>query len=793
MALSPLPKSEAELLTLVGQLERAKRRAELAEALGALVSAVPANATYAKRLGWLWLDLKKPEAARGIFEPMAGNPGPDRWEATGAMASVLAAEGKPEEALALFRKAFDRGVRLSGMLTTLLQLLNKAGRHDMGLEAIEEWVKESPADPALLFLLARQLSSLGRLPEALAEMRKVMTSAASFPGQAELFVETLAGAGCYEEAVDAACTLLAQSFENPQLHNLLAHCLQYGFSESAAKARLEARVRKNGSDAPALYHLAMTHLRLGAWEEAAQVIDACRSLQPNSTLAADIVARCAVLRGDYHEARKIYNAIWDASARAWPTFPEKANPAGGSAVRPVIYLTIEIVGREFLTRLLIAHHAIASGFTCVILSHTAIKSHLRSLPPGIILHKGLNSLDVDFFEDAVRAGHAVATIDEEAFGWTGDVRSMMCGVDPRALPFCEAVFAAGREYAEKAAARLPAMREKFVVTGNPRTDIFSERFSGLFAAEAQTVREAYGPFILLCTNVGCWNSSVLSYSNGCQLVLMAGGASRDSDMGRWTFAMAKNSMVCELENMAGLRMAIPALASGFPSRKIVIRPHPTEDYSTWRHIVGNLPNVVVDGTSSLGPQILASDAVVHLPGCGTGLEALLLERVAISFDALGDHEHAKIGLSWHTSQRVMTTAAMIEALRQAIRGDGPARLSAEQKRLFDYCVERGETPAAARIAEELTNIFLKRSKHPVAAEAGSRAELHRELRDALAGISARMTLNDVKFSRAARLKRVTVSAQNIEDTLATMAQHLGTAAATTISVDRVADGYFILN
>ncbi len=790
MALNPLPKSEAELLNLAAQLERSKRRSELAEVLASLVAAAPGNSAYATRLGWLWLDLKKPDAARKIFEPMAGKPGPDRWEATGAMASVLAAQGKPDEALAHFRKAFDRGVRMPGMLTTLLQLLNTAGRPDLGLQAIDAWIKGGPADPGLLLLHARQLSYVARHADALDTLNGVIAAYPSLQGQEEFQAELLAHAGRPKEAAEALIRLLRRTFERPEIHAQFSTLMRQAYSDEDGIAVAQATVERDPRDAPSWYYLFEMHQRRGSWSEADKAAETCARLEPASTLAAGAVARCAVLLGNYDKATPIHQAIWHAAAKSVPRPEPRPAPARKDVpLNPILYLPVEIVGRDFFTRLLIARHALALGFAAAILPHTAIKLHAIDLPPGIILHKSLNALDLEFFENAVAAGHVVTAIDEEAFGWIGDFRSMMRGADPRCYAACDIIFAPGENYVREIAQKHPAAKDKLVISGNPRTDILAAGFRDLHLSGAAAARTQYGRHLLVTTNFGLWNSAYDPYSSICKLALTAPGAAFDDEGRQWLVECYKSAQTCETESVAALRATLGPLAAAFPSHKIVVRTHPVENATTWEHITSKMKNVVLDNTRSFAEQALAADVVIHLDGCGTGLEALLLGRPTVCLAPVDGLLDPSLALASQTSPRARDAQALIELVGKALReGDRPP--TPEQAKLVDQHLTRPAEGVSATIARHLAELFKRKTLR----DPTDRPEkVDSDLRRALERVAGKMKQREVRDAHTFSVKRVRAGEDQVRTTLAALGACLGRQDDVRVErVERVSDGYFIL-
>src|SRR5262249_41285598 len=159
------------------------------------------------------------------------------------------------------------------------------------------------------------------------------------------------------------------------------------------EAFLRALHAKDPQHAAALYQLALLAERKGELEQAATYAQTCAALQPKSPLVAGLRGRLALRRGNEQEAIAPFSQAYDcAVARLRPASPEGSGPSAAAkmpALQPILYLPVEISSRELLSRLVLAHSAVNAGFIVVLLGHNVLRSAWR-LPPGIIIHKGIN-------------------------------------------------------------------------------------------------------------------------------------------------------------------------------------------------------------------------------------------------------------------------------------------------------------------------------------------------------------------------------------------------------------------
>lgn len=85
---------------------------------------------------------------------------------------------------------------------------------------------------------------------------------------------------------------------------------------------------------------------------------------------------------------------------------------------------------------------------------------------------------------------------------------------------------------------------------------------------------------------------------------------------------------------------VDELATRFPEKTFLVRPHPFESPDLYRKTFAARPNVIVDGQGSVLNVIRHADCVLHL-NCGTSVEATMLGRLPISLEFLNTQHMAK--------------------------------------------------------------------------------------------------------------------------------------------------------
>jgi surface carbohydrate biosynthesis protein len=187
----------------------------------------------------------------------------------------------------------------------------------------------------------------------------------------------------------------------------------------------------------------------------------------------------------------------------------------------------------------------------------------------------------------------------------------------------EVFFAWGDAQLEAIAAHRPETRARIRVTGNPRFDLLRPEWRPYFAAAADELRKAHGKFILVNTNFAFANH--FNGEEGVRRLWASYSISREPGFYEGWADMNRR-------NLESFSRMLPRLRSEFPDHKIVIRPHPSENFDTWRAISAGMPSVLVSGEGSAVNWIIASELLVH-SNCTTAIEAFLLEKPAIAYRA----------------------------------------------------------------------------------------------------------------------------------------------------------------
>lgn len=257
-------------------------------------------------------------------------------------------------------------------------------------------------------------------------------------------------------------------------------------------------------------------------------------------------------------------------------------------MRP-IYLLIEEVNRELLSRILIGYAAMELGHPVIIGQQWWIIDNLHFLEPGAVLFKGNNRYKAMYMGQAKRSKHVTASIDEECFVSSSSLE-ISAQYHTSVAENCDLVFVQGDFQRSVVADRLSGADDRLFLTGTPRADILGNSTFEPMDPIVQKYHETYGDYVLVNTNFTkinpldgdtfqyfelCWRTGVLDLPGVKHVDWFLGGC-------KW-----------ERENIRALVALIRKLRERAPDVRIVVRPHPSERAATWTKQLGPMDGVDV--------------------------------------------------------------------------------------------------------------------------------------------------------------------------------------------------------
>lgn len=364
-----------------------------------------------------------------------------------------------------------------------------------------------------------------------------------------------------------------------------------------------------------------------------------------------------------------------------------------------LYIPVEVKVRELQAKILLALEAVERGYRVVLGEAHALRNRLHQSPAGIVLEKGVAPSAVESFAGFKSLGHRVISWCEEGLVFFNDddyVRRKIAGNDLLEVDyFC----AWGPYQATVIAGRYPEVADRMVCTGNVRMDLLRAEFRGIFAADADRLREQYGKYILINSNFQHCNHR--RGEDGYVELIQQSGRIDSEEAEQFT----RGWIAHKKRLFEAFLCAIERVQTAFPDYRIVIRPHPGENHDTWREKLGHLPNIEVTHEGGVTPWVLAAAVLIH-NGCTTGIESFLLNKPAIAYRPYVSEVYDQY-LPNSVNYQADDEDALLSAL-QTILHEGDVKpfvgQAAWRSVLEQHLVGFGETSACAAILDLVDQI-----------------------------------------------------------------------------------------
>ncbi len=380
-----------------------------------------------------------------------------------------------------------------------------------------------------------------------------------------------------------------------------------------------------------------------------------------------------------------------------------------------LVIPVENQVRELDAKLLLSCVAAERGFPVIMGSRAYTHFQAASFPRGVYLAKSMRSLSDLMFKILRKLGHEIVAWEEEALVHPPAETYFTLRLSPVTIKLVSHIFAWGQENVDLLR-QYPDTPESLPIhiTGNPRGDMLRVEMRPYFDAEVERIRKSHGDFILVNTNFTDVNPFIPSVG----IFLPSNDPNKEPKFGQIGKGLSR-------EFAEGLRdhkqatldafiKLIPDLQQAFPDLNIVIRPHPSENFTIYHELAAKCERVSVTNEGNVIPWLLAAKVMIH-NGCTTGLEAYALSVPAVSylptFNEYFDYDFQ--GLPTKLSHECFDFQALVKTLGHIVSGELAAAEGEQRKALMDYYVAAREGPLACeRIVDILEQSGYLKEKPP---------------------------------------------------------------------------------
>ncbi len=302
---------------------------------------------------------------------------------------------------------------------------------------------------------------------------------------------------------------------------------------------------------------------------------------------------------------------------------------------------VEFMNRELDFRLFLAALSANRQRRVFIGKADALGSVMSEVRGGVYVGKDVLrpyfTSDVRGYNRLKDRGFVLTHLDEEGAVYMGDEAqwrdNLKRRLDARVFHASDYICAWGRFQRDVFRHENPALSDHIVATGHPRFDLYKPSFRRFFAEDTEALRQRLGPFILINTNFPRANHGL-----GPRYVFSKYYSYKPDDAEERNWFVDKWAHYHRI--FGGFVQLTHRLATAYPERTIVLRPHPSEDHEAYRAMTRGLANVKVIFEGSVTPWILASDGLIH-NGCTTAIETHMSGKPIVNFRPVRDEGHDK--------------------------------------------------------------------------------------------------------------------------------------------------------
>lgn len=292
-----------------------------------------------------------------------------------------------------------------------------------------------------------------------------------------------------------------------------------------------------------------------------------------------------------------------------------------------IYFPIEIHRREFLSRIIFSLKAANKGFSVVIGTKEEIYSKLHLLRPGHYILKSVQHRLINFVKELKKKKFKISAIDEEGLMHYDDQYYIRRYGKNVIEEIDNCFFCWGDKDKKLIKSKFPQLDKKIVIAGNSRINILNKKYKELYQEEVTKINKKFGQFFLVSTKFGKINFLPRKgYTEYVKGQIESGYVTNEH-----TLNIAKQAKEHEKKNYELYLKFFELFSKKLPDHKLVILPHPGENYEIYREISKKYRNIELStGEFSTESMLLATKCNISC-NCTTSVESYYLGKMPINF------------------------------------------------------------------------------------------------------------------------------------------------------------------
>lgn len=277
-----------------------------------------------------------------------------------------------------------------------------------------------------------------------------------------------------------------------------------------------------------------------------------------------------------------------------------------------ILFPIETASRELLYKVYLCNILSNKGFNCYLGTKKEVYYLIDKFENFIYFDKGYHQGKSDIIYKKIKKNNGlIFSLDEEGAIDFPDSSTLKNRYSKALTENSDKIFLWG-EF-QKSLIDNKSISKKIKITGHPRFHMLKKKFRLLYKEEVNRIKNKFGDFILINTNLGFGNNII--------------GDKNVKDRYSNRFENINNIINYDKIKMQSIVDLILKLPN---SQKIVLRPHPEESLDYYNKNLGHLNNLTITYEGSVVPWLISCNMLIH-QDCTTSIEYLMLGRKSVSY------------------------------------------------------------------------------------------------------------------------------------------------------------------
>lgn len=338
-----------------------------------------------------------------------------------------------------------------------------------------------------------------------------------------------------------------------------------------------------------------------------------------------------------------------------------------------IYIPIEITNRELNVFLVFASEAIKRNFRILLGSKESIFFYLKNktTKSGIFLYKGGLEKNLCELVNAKCEKHVVS--DQEIGPITNDnLRNKIKNrFYDNTLNYIDHYYCADKKIYTVIKKNFKNKTKcKVLTSGWPRAEIWKNKYNKIFNEEEKYIKKKYNSFNFFSSNFLCLDLNELKiYKKKYNRIQKKRYISLKSEI---------KKRVSFYNEFLLFKKFLKIYDATKGIKKLVIRPHPSENINIWLELAKGFKNIYVDYKYDIHPWIINSDNILHR-GCTSAFHAKISGKKVIYLKLNRKKTLQKINITHDISDYIISTAENLKNLNKFKK-----KISTKQNKILSY-------------------------------------------------------------------------------------------------------------